>query len=355
MSLLAFPSTLPQPRRARHAGANRVQASDLPGKSAYASRERDYTGTLELEFFFDSTASATFYTFWKDTILKGGYSFNASWPALKAGGLVVKLITEPSFKHVYDGAYVVSFTAEVRGASLPVQFASDPYFANVTLLLHGDDAAPTIFTDSSQYHRTATVVGAIVNAADSTAFGLRSISSFVGASANYLSYSYAIAAANEPFTCEIRYKILQQTGIGDGYSEGRGEFFRLALGATQVASANGFINSASEHLFTQPNAFSVPWASYGMLSGADRVYACWSREAGNILSFYFNGYYQGASAYAGAIDTVTIGNRGVNSRTATVQIEEIRITTGVARVLRTSTNIGSRQTSVPVLPFPNSA
>lgn len=355
MSALAWPSSLPMPIRAKHVpDVERAFRSDLPGAASYKTKARDYSGVEEVEFLFDATMAATFYTFWRDTLLEGGVAFNCSWPALKQGGLVVKFLRAPVFKHVYNGAYRVTAVVLVRGASLPVQYPSDPYFANVTLLLHGDDTSPTTFTDSSSYHRTPTSInGTIVNSTDTTAFAGRSISCFT-TGVSYLQYSYAIAAANQSFTIEFRYKINQQTFIGDGYAEPRGQFLALYNGATLGLSANGFINSATTHLFTLSNALSLPWSSYGLQTGFDRVNVAFCREGGSAVSLYFNYLYAGAGGYFGALDTLYVGNRNTTSRVTGVSIEEIRITTGVARYPRPApVNIGDRVVPIQTTPFPN--
>jgi hypothetical protein len=357
MSRLDYPATLPGPEQARHIpNPGRVHRSSPPGPYNYAIKERDYSGTMELEFFYDATMSAVFFDFWKNSLIEGGMSFNCNWPALKQGGLVVQFITEPTFKHVYNGAYRISVVAQVRGATQPVQFSSDPFFANVTLLLHGNDTPGTnTFTDSSSYHRTPTaVVGAVINNADSTAFGQRSISTFVGSTANYIQYSYAASAASEPFTLEFRYKINQAVGVGVGYGEPAGEFLRLASGSTQAFSANGLINSAVTHLFTATNALAVDWAAFGLSSANDRVNVAFCREAGNVVSVYFNYRYAGNGGYTGAIDNIYIGNRGISSSTTAVSIEEVRYTSGIARYSRGLANIGTRVVPAQVAPFPDS-
>lgn len=355
MSLLTWPSSLPMPIRARHVPDEaRAFRSDLPGSASYKVKTRDYSGTEEVEFLFDATMASTFYTFWKDTLLEGGVAFNCSWPALKQGGLVVRFLTVPVFKHVYNGAYRVTAVVLVRGASLPVQYASDPYFANVTLLLHGDDASPTTFTDSSQYHRAPTSInGTIVNSADTTAFGGRSIQCFTNA-ASYLEYDYAVAGVNEPLTIECRYKINQQTLIGDGYAEPRGQFLAFYNGATLGFSANGLINSAITHTFTMVNAVALSWSTFGLNSGFDRVNMAFCREAGGVVSLYFNYRYAGAGNYTGALDRLYVGNRNLTTRTAGVSIEEVRVTTGVARYARPAlVSIGDRVVPVQSAPFPN--
>lgn len=108
------------PVKARHLPDYRAHRPDLPGAPTYRVKARDYSGSMEVEFFFDSAMATTFWGFWKTDLVEGGMWFNCVWPALKAGGLVVSFAAPPVFKHVYDGAYRVTATVYVRGASLPV-------------------------------------------------------------------------------------------------------------------------------------------------------------------------------------------------------------------------------------------
>lgn len=115
-----YPTTLPNPTKADHKPRYRVHQSDLPGPTSYSSRETDYSGTLDVEFFFTAEQAEEFYTWWKTALAYGGCWFSCSWPALRPGSMVCQFLAEPSFDHVYMGAHRVSATVQVRGASLPV-------------------------------------------------------------------------------------------------------------------------------------------------------------------------------------------------------------------------------------------
>jgi len=132
-----YPSGLPRPTKAFHRPKDRVMASDLPGKATYSQRERDYAGTVDVEFFFTAEQAAAFFAWWRDDLLYGGKLFSAVWPALRPGPLVYQFASNVTHRHVYLGAYRVSATVEIRGASeLPVDgaafsFTSSPYPATI--------------------------------------------------------------------------------------------------------------------------------------------------------------------------------------------------------------------------------
>jgi hypothetical protein len=124
--VIDYPATLPRPTRASHASKDRASASDLPGLLAAVSRERDYCGTMDVAFFFTAEQAAIFYTFWRDTLYRGGAWFNANWPALRPGTLVCQFLVEPVFSHVYMGAFKVTGKVQVRGVSEAVVGPSTP-------------------------------------------------------------------------------------------------------------------------------------------------------------------------------------------------------------------------------------
>jgi hypothetical protein len=143
-----------------HTPKARASSSSLPGLGAYSARERDYSGTQDVEFFLDATQAAAWYTWWKSDLKEGGLWFNANWPALRPGFMALQFITEPVFTHVYGGAHRVSATVQVRGASLEV--TGDPYWGQVLLLLRGNGTnGATTFIDSSLYNRTMSQSGGV--------------------------------------------------------------------------------------------------------------------------------------------------------------------------------------------------
>lgn len=118
---ISYPSTLPRPTKAQHQPKVRFSSTDLKAKLAFASRQLDYTGTVSVEFFLTREQVEVFHTWWKDTLVEGGLSFNATWPDMRPGEHVYTFASAPVYSHVYDGAYRASATLDVRGASQAVR------------------------------------------------------------------------------------------------------------------------------------------------------------------------------------------------------------------------------------------
>lgn len=232
----------------------------------------------------------------------------------------------------------------------------DTLFNSVQLLLHGDGADNgTAFTDASLLALTPTVTGSIVTATDVQGFGGSSIRCFTGA-ASYLTYSgRTFAAAGEAFTFEFWMRINNGLGNGAGYAEPRGEFMRLATGSTLGFSANGLIGFGTSTTFAVPNAGSLTLPGYGGITNAtDRVFVMLCRDAANVSTLYFNGYYATGGTIPGAIDTIVIGNRRVSVGNETgAFVEEIRFTKGVERQLRGSLSPGQFAFTPPTAAFPH--
>ena len=112
-----YPAGLPNPTKSTHTPRPRNWATDVTGPSTFVNRERAYSETTDLEFFFDSTQAATFYAWWKTSLAEGGYWFTATWPALYPTALTAQFLGEPVFSHVYNGAYKVSAKVQVRSYS----------------------------------------------------------------------------------------------------------------------------------------------------------------------------------------------------------------------------------------------
>ena len=216
----------------------------------------------------------------------------------------------------------------------PYRFISDPHFAAVRLLLHGNGANNgTVFFDSSADNRAATVTGGIVTQTDGLAFGASSIRCFSGDTANHIAYTATFAAAGESFTFEYYMQIVDQVGIGDGYAEGRGEFARVEKAAgARVHSANGMISGSTSQVFTLPSAVAVTHATAGMADGYQRVHVALTRSGGSATRLYVGGRYAAAGTEGGSIEKLIVGNRAASAgRTTGVKIEEMRWTQGVVR------------------------
>ena len=141
-----YPSELPNPTKASHTPKVRNFATDLEGPASYANRERDFTRTIAVEFFFTAEQAAIFYAWWRDDLLYGGKWFNCSWPSLTAGSTVAQLLGEPSFDHVYNGAHRIALLVQVRGATLPISAGSAP---QVFTSFFGENLAPAAAVSGS--------------------------------------------------------------------------------------------------------------------------------------------------------------------------------------------------------------
>jgi hypothetical protein len=131
-----YPVTLPNPEVSGHVPKVRTRSTDLPGLDQYSQFEYDYSGAIDVEFFFNAEQSAIFWSFWKTSLIYGGRWFNCAWPALRPGPMVVQFISQPKLTHVYSGSYRVAATVQVRGASLSVHPFIGP-LDNYTLNLWG--------------------------------------------------------------------------------------------------------------------------------------------------------------------------------------------------------------------------
>lgn len=147
MTAVAYPATLPNPTRLIHRPNMRAVISDLPGRPALASKERSYSGAADVEFFFNSTQAAEFYAWWNEVLARGGYWFNTSWPAVLPGLNTCQFITDPVFLHVYNGAFKISATVQVRpnsGDLSPPDPNDDLYsYVRWLFLMEGADNSQT--------------------------------------------------------------------------------------------------------------------------------------------------------------------------------------------------------------------
>lgn len=134
-----YPTELPNPTKASHTPKVRNFATDLEGPADYVNRERDFTRTIAVEFFFTAEQAAIFYAWWRDDLLFGGAWFNCNWPSLRPGPMVAQFITEPDFDHVYNGAHRISLLTQIRGASAAISAGGpEPVFT----VYFGENEAP---------------------------------------------------------------------------------------------------------------------------------------------------------------------------------------------------------------------
>lgn len=235
---------------------------------------------------------------------------------------------------------------------------SDPYFANVMLLLHGDgDNGGTIFTDSSSYNRTPIITGSIITGTDINAFGGSSIQ-FGLAVANIL-YSASFAGATDDYTFEYWQQVTSSNCFNDGYAEGRGEFVSLRNSSfALVHSSNGPINGP-DLTWTTPFATRVTDAC-GVTDYRDRVHVMIIRQGSSgTAQLFINGYFWNDGYQLNkTVDNIYIGpsNLGFQQgRYNAAKVEEVRFTKGILRIpFQTPTPAsGTYIFDVPTAPYPN--
>lgn len=346
-----YPAGLPLPSRSVQTPKDRVSRTGTLGPDSYATRERDYAGTIDFEIFMNATQLAIFHSWWKTDLLEGGAWFNANWPALRAGPIVAQFQGSLSFRHVYYGAWRVSGKVQIRGASQAV-IPGDPYFGSVMLLLHGNDAG-SVFTDSSSFHRTPTVVGAITNSDDPLFFAGRAIECFSGA-ANYLSYSAAnFADSGESWTFEYFTRVISATYVAGGYAEGYDEFMRLENAGSMVHSANSFAGFGATWTFTTPTANSIDYASLGLTTNSRAHIAMVKKSGAGGGQLYVNGYYvRTVDSSLRVITDIIVGSKAtIPGATTNARIEEIRFTRSVERYNPGSASLGNKIFTPSAVPF----
>ena len=229
---------------------------------------------------------------------------------------------------------------------------NDPFFANVSLLLHMDGAnGSTTFTDSSSNNLTVTASG---NAQISTAqsqFG--GASGLFDGTGDYLTISgsslfnfgtgaltlemffrIASGASASPFG-----KVLMST---ENASWGAGAFTLYALTSTSAFRPSLYVNdfSASTPLL-QPSSGDYRDNTWHYL-------AITRQASGGLCKMYIDGTEVASGTHTGQFGSssrnLAIANNLVSQRELLGNIDETRITKGTARTV----------TATPATPFPNS-
>lgn len=252
-----YPSTLPNPTKAGHTPKARNFATDLEGPASYANRERDFTRTIAVEFFFTAEQAAVFYVWWRDELLYGGKWFNCSWPSLRPGTMVAQFLAEPNFDHVYNGAHRISLLAQVRGASLPISAGGAP---EVFTSFFGENLAPV-----------AVVSGAPVTARDEFLAGVTLAETLTFETKTVQPYYSGLAHA---FTGNQAGLVLtlSTTGTHDSYLEvatgvGNGRFNTTPSGARFLEFYDDVILDFSTNI----NALGFYGTDWGDFDGRVKV------------------------------------------------------------------------------------
>lgn len=345
----SYPAGLPGPSRLGHKPKARNFLTDLEGPAAYLNRERDLTGKADVEFFFTAEQAAEFYVWWRDDLLCGGHAFNCSWPALTAGPMVVQFLTEPTFEHVYMGAYRIASSVAIRGASLAVYHCIvDPYYSgpspHTILSLHGE-----VLVDSSSTPKTLAVSGATVSN-EQKKFGAGSLA-FNGTSNRIgVTPTTAFAFEAEAYTVEAWIHPTIIAGkIRHWFSMSENVVSNFAYCYYGSVGTNGSLQA-----YVQPasgGAGVVMTSAPGLVVANTWYHVAFCRE-GSKAYLFLNGLLVAASIAwvnfpAAKIQHVAVGSVGNGYSDTTVgmwqgYLDDLRITRGVMR-------------EVPTIPVPDAA
>ena len=206
--------------------------------------------------------------------------------------------------------------------------AGDPNFANVVLLCHFDGAnGSTTFTDNSLAAHTLTATGTISLTTAQQKFGTASLQAGTASSAATSADSADWDFGAGQFTVEAW---VRPTSAISGV---RG--IVAQYGASSLAWFLGF-NGAQFGLFVSANGTTVTQivASYTPTLNA-WLHVAADRDAGGVVRVYAAGAALAAITFASAIfnstNSLYIGIDGNLNRNFVGQIDEVRITKGVAR------------------------
>jgi hypothetical protein len=196
---------------------------------------------------------------------------------------------------------------------------SDPYFANVVLLVHGDGAnGGTTFIDSSSYNRTPQFISDVTTSNEQTIFGQNTIKSVQGTfGGSVLQYASSTDfAANQPFTLEFQIYITSAPFFQP--------FFMGRSGTSYT-----IINEESK---------AIQFSSYPGDGGGNLTVNSWNYVAYSVNSTEVNLYINGnkmTGTSVGLSDPATqpfgLTNIPDGIRSLQGYLAEIRYTKGVAR------------------------
>lgn len=221
---------------------------------------------------------------------------------------------------------------------------SDPNFANVILLLHGDGTnGGTTFTDSSSFGRAATANGNVQTATDANAFGGSSI--LCDGSGDYLVFAASGATYNpgEEFTIEFWVEFNSVSG-----SPGLVDY---RPGSSTVGTLV-YLTGAKMSFYKGSANATISGATTIVTATRYHVALCYKSSvvsAGTVWELYLNGALEASSStndttmgnYQTTVGAFANGSNGLNGK-----IEEVRITKGVRRYTSAFTP--------PTAAFPNS-
>jgi hypothetical protein len=238
---------------------------------------------------------------------------------------------------MFFGLNDVAFLAAVSAPAGP----TDPNFANVSLLLHGDGAnGSTTIIDSSPSPKTVTAFGDAQISTAQSKFGGASI--LFDGSGDYLSTphtsAYDISSGDFTIECWIRPSVVNTTqtlistraGANDGFilRQTNNSLFFAFLGANVT-------NTTSPATLLANTWHHVAATRFG---SNFRVFV--DGQAGTVTTTSFNGFPSTSTTLHIGVEIVSSLNNPVNG-----YIDDLRITKGVARYTANFTP--------PTAPFPD--
>jgi hypothetical protein len=240
---------------------------------------------------------------------------------------------------MFLGLNDVAFLAAVSGPAVP----TDPNFANVSLLLHGDGAnGSTTIVDSSPSPKTVTTVG---NAQISTAqskFGGASIA-FDDVIPSYLTLpSSADFALGDTWTVE-GWMFCNVVGSGSDRNA------LLLLGAVSGAGSLAIYVEGGGNFTVRAGAAGSDVVAAGLVIASQWQF--WAVSClSNVATIYLNGQSVASGPVSGSVTAqsgrvASVGAGGLAAYDLDGYIDELRITKGVARYQSAFTP--------PTAPFPD--
>lgn len=228
---------------------------------------------------------------------------------------------EPVFKH----------------SPFPDNIAGDPFFNEVLLLLHGNGVnGEQVFTDSSSYARTPTIVGNIITSTTNATYfyGGSSISCSVGA-ASYIEYTNPggfLASDTSPFTLEFKVFYTGSSGTSEQFQEyvpGKNTLLYLTSNGSKVFEFGNTVLANWEYIILIYSGME-----FYVQTRSDWIYLktfniVISRGTDLETRLYVNGDYitkLTTTPYAYNFDSIKIGNPALTANTSQAQYEEIRLT-----------------------------
>ena len=226
----------------------------------------------------------------------------------------------------------------------PVPLPTDPDYASVSLLLHGDGAnGSTTFIDNGPAARTITASGSAQISTAQSKFGGASMAFYTGSVAGHVTtLSHAMFDfGSGDFTIEFwMYLTATNAAIICQKANGTGTYpFQVWINASAKLAFRGYNSGGGALLFDFAGATTLTTGAW---------HFCQARRSGTTFTVTLNGAVDGTQVVAGALlsnaDLVTVGDYATGAAGPVRGfLDDVRITKGVVRAV-----------TVPTAAFPNS-